>query len=83
MVQPRRNSLSVNSSMDIESLKGQKLEQVSLLEDKPQLWDYYNEGEIKMIKVKKMTTVFSVSVHAVRLFGVFYDCVLSTHVRCF
>lgn len=71
VVQPRRNSLSVNSSMDIESLKGQKLERVSLLEDKPQLWDYYNEGEIKMIKVKKWQQCF------------LFQCTLSVSLGCF
>lgn len=59
VVQPHRNSVSVDSSMHIESLKDKKLEQVSFLEDKPQqLWELLQLRKIKMIKVKKCISVF-------------------------
>lgn len=55
VVQPHRNSVSVDSGLYTESLKVQKLEEVSLLEDKPQqLWELLQLRKIKMIKVEKV-----------------------------
>lgn len=54
VVQPHRNSVSVDSGLYTESLKVQKLEQVSLLEDKPQLWELLQLRKIKIIKVEKV-----------------------------